>query len=171
VQCVCLLPLAVAKQPENAVASSWRASVPPPFHPRHPQSSVQNGISVSVWALPWVPEPCLPASALLLVTLPEPRVLWASDLAQVPSPPSNAAPNKLERSVDDRSAIPNASGSLPYSTRVLWRYAVVAFSRGSRSPDKSHSPGVRNVAPAQREYEPLLDDLAVQAHRAPVVLS
>ena len=57
-----------------------------------------NGISVYVSALPWVPEPSLAASVLLVVvvTLPNLPVLWASDLAQIPSPVSNAAPYKLE---------------------------------------------------------------------------
>jgi hypothetical protein len=74
------------KQPENAVASSWQASAPAPFYSRHPQCSMPNGISVYVSALPWVPEPSLPASVLLLVTLLDRPVLWASDLAQAPSP-------------------------------------------------------------------------------------
>jgi hypothetical protein len=95
VQVVFLLPLVVAKQPESAVASSWWASVRPRVHSRHPQCSLQNGISVSVWAAPR--EPCLPAPALLMVTLPDLPVLWASDPAQAPSLAPNAAPNKLER--------------------------------------------------------------------------
>ena len=73
------------KQPENAVASSWQASAPAPFYSRHPQCSMPNGVSVYVSALPRVPEPSLPASVLLLVTLLDRPVLWASDLAQVPS--------------------------------------------------------------------------------------
>jgi hypothetical protein len=73
------------KQPENVVASSWQASVLAPFYSRHPQCSMPNGISVCVSALPWVPEPHLPAPELPLVTLPDLPVLWASDLAQVPS--------------------------------------------------------------------------------------
>jgi len=77
---------ALRKQPENAVAPSWQASVLPPFHSRHPQCWMPNGISVCVSALPRVPEPRPPASMLLLVTLPDRPVLWASDLAQVPSP-------------------------------------------------------------------------------------
>ena len=45
-----------------------------------------------------VPEPPLPASVLLLLlTLPDLPVLWASDLAPVPSPATSAAPNKLAR--------------------------------------------------------------------------
>jgi hypothetical protein len=87
----------VAKQPENAVASSWRASVRPTFHSRYPQCSRQHGIFVCAWALPRVPEPRLPAQVLLSVRLPDLSVLWASGLAQVFSPVSNAAPNKLER--------------------------------------------------------------------------
>jgi hypothetical protein len=67
------------KQPENVVASSWQASVLAPC------CSMPNGISVCVSALPWVPEPHLPAPELPLVTLPDLPVLWASDLAQVPS--------------------------------------------------------------------------------------
>ena len=56
-----------------------------------------NGISVCVPALPWVPEPSLAASVLLVVvTLPNLPVLWASDLDQIPSPVWNAAPYKLE---------------------------------------------------------------------------
>jgi hypothetical protein len=82
------------KQRENAVASSWRASVPPPFHSSHQQCSMQNGISVSVWASP---DPLLSASVLLLVPLPDLLALWASDLARIPSPASNAAPNKPAR--------------------------------------------------------------------------
>ena len=74
------------KQPENVVASSWQASVLAPFYSRHPQCSMPNGISVYLSALPRVPEPSLPASVLLLVTLLDRPVLWASDLAQVPSP-------------------------------------------------------------------------------------
>ena len=54
-----------------------------------------NGISVCVSALPWVPEPSLAASVLLVVTLPNLPVLCASDLAQIPSPVWNAAPYKL----------------------------------------------------------------------------
>jgi hypothetical protein len=74
------------KQPENAVASSWQASAVAPFYPRHPRCSMRNGISVCVSALPRVPEPRLPASELLLERLPDLPVLWASGLAQVPSP-------------------------------------------------------------------------------------
>ena len=85
------------KQPENAVASSWQASVLAPCYSRHPRCSMPNEISVCVCALPRVPEPRLPASMLLLVTPPDLPVLWASDLAQTPSPEQNAAPNKLER--------------------------------------------------------------------------
>jgi hypothetical protein len=56
-----------------------------------------NGISVCVSALPRVPEPSLAAaSVLLVVTLSNLPVLWASDLAQIPSPVWNAAPYKLE---------------------------------------------------------------------------
>ena len=74
------------KQPENAVVSSWQTSALAPFYSRYPQCSMPNGISVYVSALPRVPEPSLPASVLLLVTLPDRPVLWTSDLAQVPSP-------------------------------------------------------------------------------------
>ena len=84
------------KQPENVVASSWQASVLAPFYSRHPQCSMPNGISVYLSALPRVPEPSLPASVLLLVTLPGLFVLWAFDLVQVSSPAQNAAPNKPE---------------------------------------------------------------------------
>jgi hypothetical protein len=87
---------ALRKQPENAVASSWQASALAPFYSRHPRCSMPNGISVCVSALPRVPEPRLPASELLLVTLPNLPVLWASDLAQIPSPVWNAALYKLE---------------------------------------------------------------------------
>jgi hypothetical protein len=73
------------KQPENAVAFSWQVSVLAPSYSRHPRCSMPNGISVCVSALPWVPEPHLPAPELPLVTLPDLPVLWASDLAQVPS--------------------------------------------------------------------------------------
>ena len=79
---------------------------------------MRNGISVYVSALPQVPEPSLPASVLLLVTLPDRPVGWTSDLAPVPSPAQNAAQYKLEPSVDDRSAIPNASGIHPCSIRA-----------------------------------------------------
>jgi hypothetical protein len=59
---------------------------------------MQNGISVSAWALLRVPEPLLSASVLLLsVPLPDLPMLAASDLAQVPSPTSSAVPNKLAR--------------------------------------------------------------------------
>jgi len=85
------------KQSKNPVASSWQASVLAPFNSRHPHCSMLNGISVCVSALPWVPEPSLAASVLLVVvTLPNLPVLWASDLAQIPSPVWNAAPYKLE---------------------------------------------------------------------------
>jgi hypothetical protein len=91
-------PLAVAKPRENAVAASWRASVPPSLHSPHPQYSIQNGISVSAWALLRVPEPLLSASVLLLlVPLPDLPMRSASDLARVPSPTSSAVPNKLAR--------------------------------------------------------------------------
>ena len=95
--CVSIFPLAVVKQSGYVVASSWRASVRSTFHSRHLQCLLQNGIFVSVWASPRVPEPRVPAPVLLLVTLSDQQVLWVSDLAQVPSPDSNAAPNKLER--------------------------------------------------------------------------
>jgi hypothetical protein len=84
-ECVEATMGSLRKQPENAVASSWQASAPAPFYSRHPQCSMPNGISVYVSALPRVPEPSLPASVLLLVTLLDRPVLWASDLAQVPS--------------------------------------------------------------------------------------
>jgi len=84
------------KQPENVVASSWQASVLAPFYSRHPQCSMPNGISVYLLALPRVPEPSLPASVLLLMTLPSLFVLWAFDQVQVSSPAQNAAPNKPE---------------------------------------------------------------------------
>ena len=74
------------KQPENAVAFSWQVSVLAPCYLQHPRCSMPNGISVCVSALPWVPEPHLPALELPLVTLPDLPVLWVSDLAQVPSP-------------------------------------------------------------------------------------
>jgi hypothetical protein len=96
--CACLyFSSGLVKQSGNVVASSWGASVRPTFHSRHPQCLLQNGIFVSVWPSPRVPEPRVPAPVLLLVTLPDLPVLWVSDLAQVPSPDSNAAPNKLER--------------------------------------------------------------------------
>jgi hypothetical protein len=85
-ECVEATMGSLRKQPENAVASSWQASAPAPFYSRHPQCSMPNGISVYVSALPRVPEPSLPASVLLLVTLLDRPVLWASDLAQAPSP-------------------------------------------------------------------------------------
>jgi hypothetical protein len=84
------------KQPENSVASSYQASFPAPFYSRHQRWSMPNGISVCVSALPRVPEPSLPASVLLLVTLPGLFVLWAFDLVQVSSPAQNAAPNNPE---------------------------------------------------------------------------
>jgi hypothetical protein len=59
---------------------------------------MQNVISVSAWALLRVAEPLLSASVLLLlVPLPDLPMLSASDLARIPSPASNAAPNKLAR--------------------------------------------------------------------------
>jgi hypothetical protein len=70
-----IFPPAVAQQPENAVASSWQASVLAPFYSRHPRCSMPNRISVCVSALPRVPEPRLPASVVLLVTLPDLPVL------------------------------------------------------------------------------------------------
>jgi len=84
-ECVEATMGSLRKQPENAVASSWQASAPAPFYSRHPQCSMPNGVSVYVSALPRVPEPSLPASVLLLVPLLDRPVLWASDLAQVPS--------------------------------------------------------------------------------------
>ena len=84
-ECVEATMGSLRKQSENAVASSWQASAPAPFYSRHPQCSMPNGVSVYVSALPRVPEPSLPASVLLLVTLLDRPVLWASDLAQVPS--------------------------------------------------------------------------------------
>jgi hypothetical protein len=84
------------KQSKNPVASFRQASVLAPFNSRHPRCSMLNGISVCVSALPRVPEPRLAASVLLVVTLPNLPVLWASDLAQIPSPVWNAAPYKLE---------------------------------------------------------------------------
>jgi hypothetical protein len=74
------------KQPENAVASSWQASVLAPCYSRHPRCSMPNGISVCVSVSPRVSEPHLPAPELPLVTLSDLPALWASDLAQVPSP-------------------------------------------------------------------------------------
>ena len=71
------------KQPENAVTSFWQASVPAPLYSRHQRCSMPNGISVCVSALPRVPEPSLPASELLLATLPSLSVLWAFDLARI----------------------------------------------------------------------------------------
>jgi ABC-type transport system substrate-binding protein len=56
-------------------ASSWQASVLAPFYSRHPRCSMPNRISVCVSALPQVPEPRLPASVVLLVTLPDLTVL------------------------------------------------------------------------------------------------
>jgi len=45
-----------AKQPESAVAASLQVSVRPRVRLRHPQCSMQNGTSVSVWAAPRLPE-------------------------------------------------------------------------------------------------------------------
>jgi hypothetical protein len=70
-----IFPPAVAQQPENAVASSWQASVLAPFYSRHPRCSMPNRISVCVSALPQVPEPRLLASVVPLVTLPDLPVL------------------------------------------------------------------------------------------------
>ena len=93
---------------ENAVALSWpNAALLPPLHRL---ISMRIGRSVSVWASPRISDWHLP-NAVLAMSLPGLSLTPPYDQARVPLPASSAAPSKTERSEDDPSSIPSASGN------------------------------------------------------------
>src|SRR5262249_56256786 len=120
------------------------------------------GCSVSVWASPRISDRHLPkpVRAMSLPWLPLPRPY---DQARVPLPASNAAPSKTERSEDDPSSIPSASGNRLDLIRAAWRYGVAAFCPDSRNPGKSRSRGAQIAAPTPQGSELLGSERAVRA--------
>ena len=108
--------LALARQPENAVLSSLQELPVQPPHLRH-RISIRNGCSVSEQAAQRISDQHL-LGAISSVSLLGPPLSQTCDRDQGIWLAMIDAPNKLERSADDRAATPNASGIHLGSSRV-----------------------------------------------------
>ena len=183
----------MARRPQNAVASSLRASALPPPHFRHPPARISRLNEVSVWAslLPlrsrhpptlmqceiaseWVSprnlDRRLPALVPLAATPPALPVLWICDPGREPLRASIVAQNTPERRAGDRAAIPIGSGIYPYRVRVECRCAAEASWPDNHTRGTPRNPDELIALPILREPELPRAQRAVQADRTPDAL-